>query len=63
MTEPTILNWRKSTRSGAEGSCVEVAVDVPGQVLVRDTKDRHGGTLALRPAAWRCFVNGLPERH
>jgi hypothetical protein len=50
--------WRKSTRSsGNGGACVEVADNLPGVVLVRDTKDRDGGTLAFDPARWRDFVH------
>lgn len=49
--------WRKSTRSGTSGgNCVEVADNLPGIVLVRDTKNRDGGTLTFDPAAWRAFV-------
>ncbi|MEV1159486.1 DUF397 domain-containing protein [Micromonospora chokoriensis] len=53
----TGARWRKSTRSGGNGGdCVEVADNLPGVVLVRDTKDRDGGTLAVSPESWRCFV-------
>ncbi|MFG2051465.1 DUF397 domain-containing protein [Micromonospora sp. NPDC048935] len=53
----TGAQWRKSTKSGSNGgNCVEVADNMPGVVLVRDTKDRDGGTLAFSPAAWRGFV-------
>ncbi|MET8045842.1 DUF397 domain-containing protein [Micromonospora sp. NPDC005215] len=54
----TNAKWRKSTRSGSNGgSCVEVADNLPGVVLVRDTKDRDGGTLQFAPRDWMGFVN------
>ncbi|MEU1246755.1 DUF397 domain-containing protein [Micromonospora arida] len=53
----TGAQWRKSTKSGNNGgSCVEVADNLPGVVLVRDTKDRDGGTLTFEPTAWAGFV-------
>ncbi|GAA2191758.1 DUF397 domain-containing protein [Micromonospora lupini] len=53
----TGARWRKSTKSGGNGGdCVEVADNLPGVVLVRDTKDRDGATLTFSPQAWRSFV-------
>jgi len=53
--------WRKSTYSGGNGGeCVEAA-DAPGTVLVRDTTNRHGGTLAFDAAAWRTFTGELKK--
>ena len=50
--------WRKSSRStGNGGNCVEVADNLPGRVLVRDTKNRDGGTLTFAPTAWATFVH------
>ncbi|GLY20860.1 DUF397 domain-containing protein [Micromonospora sp. NBRC 101691] len=49
--------WRTATRSNTNGGeCVEVADNLPGVVLVRDSKDRDGGTLAVDRDAWRAFV-------
>ncbi|TDC72233.1 DUF397 domain-containing protein [Micromonospora sp. KC606] len=54
----TGARWRKSTRSsGNGGACVEVADNLSGVVLVRDTKNRDAGTLQFNPAAWQGFVN------
>ncbi|MGC4771268.1 DUF397 domain-containing protein [Micromonospora sp. DT44] len=54
----TGARWHTSTRSGSNGgSCVEVADNLPGVVLVRDTKDRDGGTLSFDPQTWQSFVS------
>lgn len=52
-------HWRKSIRSANEGNCVEVADNLPGVVLVRDSKDPSGPTLAFTPDAWRSLVTSL----
>ncbi|QOC94844.1 DUF397 domain-containing protein [Micromonospora craniellae] len=59
----TGAHWRTSTRSSSNGgNCVEVSDNLPGTVLVRDTKDRDGGTLAFAPTMWQTFVSQLAER-
>ncbi len=50
-------DWHKSTRSnGNGGNCVEVARNLPGIVVVRDSKDPHGPKLTVEPAEWRNFI-------
>ncbi|MFG1917350.1 DUF397 domain-containing protein [Micromonospora sp. NPDC048898] len=54
----TGAQWRKSTKSGSNGGdCVEVADNLPGVVLVRDTKNRDGGTLNFSSQTWRSFLS------
>jgi hypothetical protein len=48
--------WRKSSYSGGNGSCVEVARNLPGVVGVRDSKDRGGPALVFAPAQWKMFA-------
>ncbi|MEV4626692.1 DUF397 domain-containing protein [Micromonospora sp. NPDC049523] len=50
--------WRKSSRSGSNGQCVE-AMDQGHAVAVRDSKDKSGPTLSLSPAGWQVFVDGV----
>ena len=55
--------WVKSSYSGSEANCVEVAVRdrvaVRERVAVRDTKDRTGPVLRFTPAAWRQFAGHI----
>ncbi|HEX8346573.1 MAG TPA: DUF397 domain-containing protein [Actinoplanes sp.] len=50
-------DWHKSTRSGGSGNCVEVAINLPAIVAVRDTKDRgQGPVLTFGTEEWQAFV-------
>ncbi|MGH3278922.1 MAG: DUF397 domain-containing protein [Trebonia sp.] len=52
-------NWRKSRYSANGGEqCVETASD-GGTVLVRDTTNRDGETLAFTVGAWANFTATL----
>jgi hypothetical protein len=49
--------WVKSSYSGSQGgNCVEVAIGMRGQLLVRDTKDREGAVLAFPSHLWQEFA-------
>lgn len=52
------LRWRKSSWSGTQGECVEVAL-TDDCAHVRDSKDREGGTLRMPMAAWEAFINAI----
>ncbi|MCX4388829.1 DUF397 domain-containing protein [Micromonospora peucetia] len=50
--------WRKSSRSGNNGQCVEVR-DRGAQVDVRDSKDPAAGMLSFEAPAWIAFTGSL----
>jgi hypothetical protein len=66
------LAWRKSSYSGANGSCVEVAPagdlgaggvrgTAGGLIAVRDSKDRGGPALVFTAGQWRAFAAGIKD--
>ncbi len=59
MSDLRAAVWRKSSRSGTEGNCVQVAHNLSGVVAVRDSKDPDGPVLVFSVEAWRAFVAGL----
>lgn len=63
MSQPDLTGaaWHKSTRSGANGNCVEVAQNLPGIVAVRDTKNRTTGTLVFADTEWRTFIDCIKD--
>jgi Domain of unknown function (DUF397) len=56
---PEDAPWRRSSAcTGADATCVEVAVR-DGQVVVRDSKDADGPTLCFTAVEWSAFVRGI----
>jgi hypothetical protein len=51
--------WRKSSFSGTQGNCVEVAMNLPGLVAVRDSKNPDGTKLVVGAEQWLRFVRDL----
>lgn len=54
----TRAEFRKSSYSGGNNNCVEVA-NIPGVVAVRDSKNPGGPVLTFSPAEWRAFLDTL----
>jgi Domain of unknown function (DUF397) len=50
--ETPMGNWRKSTRSWANGNCVEVGQLAGGVVGVRDSKSAQGPVLKFEVGKW-----------
>lgn len=52
--------WQKSSRSGGNGGqCVEVTVNLPGVVAVRDSKRPESAVLTTSGDEWRAFLHGV----
>lgn len=55
MSEPAA--WRRASRSGSKGNCVEVRVH-QRTAAVRDSKD-PGERLLVPRQEWLCFLSGI----
>ena len=51
--------WQKSSKSGTQGECVEVADNLPDIVAMRDSKDPGGRKLIFERAAWTSFIDEI----
>jgi hypothetical protein len=51
------LQWRKSSYSGANGQCVEVAVPSTASIAVRDSQNPDGPVLGFSAGAWADFLS------
>jgi hypothetical protein len=58
----TGARWHKSSHSGSDGNCVEVAFLTGGRVAVRDSKDAGDGpALVFTAAEWAAFAAGMAD--
>jgi hypothetical protein len=48
--------FRKSSYSGQENACVEVADTAPGGRAVRDSKQQDGPLLTVSRESWHAFI-------
>lgn len=55
MTEVVSAFW-KSSYSGQENACVEVADTTPGGRAIRDSKQPHGPLLTVSRESWQAFL-------
>lgn len=56
--------WRISTRSGANGQCVEVALQLPqmpGHVAVRHSRRPDAEVIVFTDAEWAAFTGGVAD--
>jgi hypothetical protein len=58
-TDLSSATWRKSSRSNAERSCVEVTDLDSGHRAVRDSKNPTGPALLIPPTAWTHFTTAI----
>jgi hypothetical protein len=62
VTPEAIGPYRKSSYSGGENNCVEIADAANDARSVRDSKDRSGPHLTFTDNAWHAFILGVKQR-
>jgi hypothetical protein len=50
--------WHKSSYSGGDNNCVEVA-GTGAAITVRDSKNPRGGILSFSPVDWTAFTRNI----
>ncbi|MCX4640177.1 DUF397 domain-containing protein [Streptomyces sp. RPA4-5] len=53
------FSWTKSSYSGGNGACVEIAVPTAAAIAVRDSKDPEGPRLTFDNSSWRHFLSDV----
>ncbi|ORT58145.1 DUF397 domain-containing protein [Streptomyces sp. CB03238] len=56
--DPATLAWRKSSFTGNNGQCVELAPLPGGGVAIRDSKNPEGPHLCYTAGEWAAFAQG-----
>lgn len=51
--------WHRSSYSGGQGDCLELAQDIPALAPVRDSKNPTGPVIPFGRNTWRTFVAHL----
>lgn len=59
--EVAVLAWRKSTRSIANGQCLEAATLPTGRLIVRDSVDKCGPMATFTVNEWRVFIKEVKD--
>ncbi len=50
--------WFKSVKSNSQGACVEVNMDDPNNIYVRNSRVPEGPALCFTPDEWDAFLGG-----
>ncbi|GGK69059.1 hypothetical protein Sme01_14420 [Sphaerisporangium melleum] len=54
-----MLAWQKSSYSGTDDNCVEVARLPLGGLAIRDSKNPTGPALRFTAGEWHTFITGM----
>jgi Domain of unknown function (DUF397). len=56
LTNPPTIRWQKSSHSGDNGNCVEVAPLPSNLIGIRDSKNPAGPILQVSHREWHSFI-------